>query len=51
MDIRDQIVKLQHLIDPGTVLKLHGCGLPELELLAVIEEELSKAKMEKKDNV
>ena len=51
MEIREQVVKLQNLIDPGTVLKLHGCGLAELELLAVIEEELSKTKMEKKDNV
>jgi hypothetical protein len=50
MDIREQVVKLQNLIDPGTVLKLHGCGLAELELLAVIEEELSEAKVEKEDN-
>ena len=42
MQIRDKLVRLKDLVDAGTVLKMCGADLDELELLAVLEDEIKK---------
>lgn len=40
LEMRAMLVRLRGLLDPGTVLEMYGAGRDDLELLAVIEEEL-----------
>jgi hypothetical protein len=38
--MRAVLVRLRGLLEPGTVLGMYGAGRDDLELLAIIEEEL-----------
>jgi len=42
MQIRDKLVRLRDLVDAGTVLKMYGADLDDIELLAVLEDEIKK---------
>lgn len=43
MAIREKIVKLKDLIDPGAVLAMYGATVEDLNLLAKAEEIMSQA--------
>jgi hypothetical protein len=38
----NQIVSLRNVVDPGTILGLHGATTADLELLMVVEEEMEE---------
>ena len=38
MDMREKLVKLKDLIDPGTILNLYGATRDDLDLLIKVEE-------------
>ncbi|GEM_PF-2249710 len=40
LEIRDRLVALQGLVDPGAVLKIYGASRRDIELLASVEKEL-----------
>jgi hypothetical protein len=42
MQMRDKLVRLRDLVDAGTVLKMYGADLNDIELLAVMEDEIRK---------
>jgi len=42
LELRSLIIRLRKLIDPGTVCRYFKAGLEDLELLAVIEDELKE---------
>ena len=42
MQIRDMLVRLKDLVDAGTVLRMYGAGIDDLELLALLEDEIRK---------
>jgi len=42
MEIRDLLSKLHNVIDPGTICRICDVDLLDLQLLAVIESELSE---------
>ena len=42
MQIRDKLVRLKDLVDAGTVLQMYGADLDDIELLAVLEDEIRK---------
>ena len=42
MEIRRKLIALKDLVDPGTVLRMYRVKLEEIELLAVVEEEIRK---------
>lgn len=42
MQLRDKLVRLKDLMDAGTVLRMYGAGVEDLELLAVLEDEIRK---------
>lgn len=39
-EIRDRLTTLHELVDAGTILRLYDADIEDIELLAVIEEEL-----------
>jgi hypothetical protein len=38
MAIREKIIRLKELVDPGTILAMYGASLYDLEMLAKAEE-------------
>jgi hypothetical protein len=47
-EIRDRLITLKDLVDPGTILKLYNADLDDLELLAAVEEQLQEIHKEEK---
>ena len=41
LEIRSMILRLKGLIDPGTICRICSVELSDLELLAIIEEQLN----------
>ena len=42
MNLRAQILRLKSLVDSRTVLEMHGADSDDLEMLAIIEDELKE---------
>jgi len=42
LEIRDKLIKLHDLVDPGTILKLYNSTVEDIELLAYVEEEMEE---------
>ncbi len=40
MELRGLLVSLHPVVDPGTICRMYGADLDDLQLLAVIENEL-----------
>ena len=40
MKLRSMLVRLHEIVDPGTICKMFNATLEDLELLAMIEDEL-----------
>ncbi len=40
--LRDILVRLKDLVDAGIVLRMYGADIDDLELLAVLEDEIRK---------
>lgn len=51
MQVREKLMKLKDLVDPATILRMHGVTLDDLDLLAAVEEMLGTPKKEKEDDV
>jgi hypothetical protein len=43
MAIREKLMKLKDLVDPGTILAAYGATIEDLDLLAKVEELMSVA--------
>ena len=44
VEIREKLVKLKGLVDPGTILAMYGATIDELDLLAKVEETMNALK-------
>ncbi|MBI5410175.1 MAG: hypothetical protein HZA14_12495 [Nitrospirae bacterium] len=42
LEIRDKLVRLQGLVDPGTILRLYSADIEDIEILAFLEDEIKK---------
>jgi hypothetical protein len=42
LEIRDRIITLQDIVDPGSILRMYGADLEDIELLAEVEEEIRR---------
>ena len=51
LGIRGLLVRLSNLVDPGTVCRICNVDIEDLELLALVEDELKEqAKLHKEDH-
>jgi hypothetical protein len=50
LEIRGKLIKLQGLVDPGTILKMYDADIEDIELLAFLEEELKNMQGENPDS-
>ncbi|MBI5057006.1 MAG: hypothetical protein HZB61_10370 [Nitrospirae bacterium] len=44
--IRDKLIRLQGLVDPGTILRLYSADIEDIEMLAFLEDEIKKMQNE-----
>jgi hypothetical protein len=44
MAMRQMLIRLKELVDPGTILAMHGASLHDLEMLAEAEELIEQLK-------
>jgi len=42
LEIRDRIINLRDIVDPGSILRIYRADDEDIELLALVEEELQK---------
>lgn len=42
MNIREKLITLKELVDPGTILRMHNATREDIEMLAAVEEEMKK---------
>lgn len=42
MEMRSKLIALHDLIDSGTILKMYGANMEDIEMLAFVEEEIKK---------
>ncbi|MCK4786206.1 MAG: hypothetical protein KAV87_20785 [Desulfobacteraceae bacterium] len=49
MELRAKLMSLNGLVDSGTILKMYGADIEDIELLAFIEEAIKELKPGRED--
>jgi len=49
MELRAKLISLSGLVDPGTILKMYGADIDDIELLAFVEEGIKKLELKEED--
>ena len=49
LELRAKLITLNGLVDSGTILRMYGADIDDIELLAFVEEEIKKLELKEED--